>query len=150
MSKATIYVDTREQKPYKFRGCIVEHRTLKTGDYSVKSGLGKNGIVLERKSLNDLFSTLTNTSNRKRFEDELSRMNDYGFKAIVIEGGVADVLHGHKRSAANGRLVLKYLLELCLKHKVTPLFCGCRIHAELVVFDLLTKYHENDPARRWW
>lgn len=150
MRKIKIFVDTREQKPYAFKGCITEPKVLKTGDYSVQGGNGRNGICIERKTLDDLFGTLTKKDNQKRFEDELKRMDKFGFKAVVIEGDVSDIVRGHKRSGANGRLILAYLLELCLKYQVCPLFCGNRAQAEQVTKDLLVKFAQEDVARRWW
>lgn len=150
MAKPTIYVDTREQDPYTFKGYVVEERALKTGDYSVKGGLGKNGICLERKAMPDYFSTLTKKDNLARFKKELKRMEPFGFAAVLVEGTPMDVIRGTPRSAASGRLLLKLFMDLCLKYRVSPIFCGTREVAEQIALDLLTTYVNEDVARRWW
>lgn len=81
--------------------------TLCEGDYSLPGFArwkplddagewrGEQWAVIERKSLNDAISTVVGggtdalgeaTANRDRFSEELTRMRDYAFRAIVIEG----------------------------------------------------------------
>jgi DNA excision repair protein ERCC-4 len=54
---------------------------LPTGDYSIEGHTSE--IAVERKSLNDLFSTLS--SGRERFERELQRLSTFKVAHIVIE-----------------------------------------------------------------
>ena len=88
----TILVDTREQRPYQFPRQVVA--TLPTGDYSlvVKSAAGtqQHGIVVERKTKEDLFSSLG--QRRARFEREMQRMAGYDYAALVIEATLDDLL----------------------------------------------------------
>lgn len=92
--KMTIFYDTREQLPYDFmnvREPVVEYdvvkRSLKDGDYQVLRPFcdetKSNTLVLERKSLEDLHGTVGR--GRARFERELARFDEYGYKALVIE-----------------------------------------------------------------
>jgi ERCC4-type nuclease len=87
-------VDNREQQPYQFAGfradkrqgggpLVVETRTtcLQTGDYQLEEFEGR--VAVERKSLNDLFHTLS--QGRDRFERELSRLNDFEVAAVMVE-----------------------------------------------------------------
>lgn len=62
----TILVDTREQKPY----WDINRTTLIVGDYTTKKL--KNIYHIERKSLQDLYGTLTSGNNRFKYELFLS------------------------------------------------------------------------------
>jgi len=90
----TVLVDNREQQPYVFAGfradkrqgggpLVVETRTvcLNTGDYSLDGY--QDRVAVERKSLNDLFHTLS--QGRDRFERELARLNEFEVAAVMVE-----------------------------------------------------------------
>jgi len=87
----TIIRDHREKLPYDFASVvkpvlpfIVQAGHLDTGDYSLKGPeLPQDRIVIERKTLSDLYSTLG--SHRERFEAEFQRLSLYGYAALVIE-----------------------------------------------------------------
>lgn len=74
-------VDTREQQPYSWRGVECLRQTLPTGDYSV-AGL-ENTVVVERKSLEDFYSCLTD--GRERFENVLHRLAAIRYPLVVVE-----------------------------------------------------------------
>jgi len=90
--RPVILIDTREQDPFSFKSYPnwisgEKKATLKTGDYSV---VGMEDIlVLERKSLNDIVSTLAH--NRTRFFNECERMTQFRHKAIIIEASYQDL-----------------------------------------------------------
>jgi DNA excision repair protein ERCC-4 len=90
----TIKQDTREQLAYTFecvREPMVPYRVLRTtlseGDYQVtrthRGASPADTIALERKSLEDLHGTVGR--GRARFERELTRLQPYGYAAIIIE-----------------------------------------------------------------
>lgn len=89
-----VVIDTREQLPFTFEGmtCDVidggkplivttQRGTLRSGDYSLLGFESK--VAIERKSLADAYSTLS--QGRDRFERELVRLSAYQFAAVVIE-----------------------------------------------------------------
>ncbi len=95
VSPFTIIVDTREQVRYDFDaiparlsdggGSVVTRvvrRALKSGDYSIE-GM-ENRVVVERKSLADLYGTLG--CGRNRFMRELERLAELEYAAVVVEG----------------------------------------------------------------
>lgn len=90
--KPVVLVDTREQAPMDFGRfdnwfAGAKPATLETGDYSIQ---GMESLVtLERKSLNDLVSTLMH--NRPRFFRQLERMQAYPYRAILVEASYTDV-----------------------------------------------------------
>ena len=93
-------VDTREQRPLDLKAACkdtyrVEKASLATGDYSV-AGLEHDGVVIERKSLDDLVACVGN--ERKRFEAELRRMQGFRAKLVLVESLYCDVEGGGWRS----------------------------------------------------
>jgi len=94
-----VIVDTRETRPlvfpkgYSFIEDII-NKKCDVGDYMVEF---KDGYVppfsVERKSLGDLFGTLT--SNYDTFKREINRAHDSGtILVIVIENNIFDVRRG--------------------------------------------------------
>lgn len=100
----TIVRDQQEKAPYQFAGLkadskqqykplvvSVESVHLLTGDYSIK-GL-ESIICVERKSKEDLFSTLRDEEHRERFKREHERMATFAFAVVVIEAGWESILN---------------------------------------------------------
>ena len=98
----TILVDSREQKPYTFKGLTADARhrhrpmvvetewfALKQGDYSIKGYEDK--ITVERKSLADLYGTVGQGHDRFRREHE--RMAELDRAFVIIEGTWEDILN---------------------------------------------------------
>lgn len=90
----TLLIDNREQQPYAFAGLradmrqgggplVIETKTmcLQSGDYSLEGY--EDRVAVERKSLNDLFHTLS--QGRDRFERELARLNEFDTALVVFE-----------------------------------------------------------------
>lgn len=74
-----IAVDTREQKPIVFKNIQCEKRKIEYGDYSCDDILS-----VERKSLNDLISTLS--KGFERFQREIERAKEnYGYIVVVVD-----------------------------------------------------------------
>jgi ERCC4-type nuclease len=90
--RPVVLIDTREQAPFDFTAynnwiAGQSVATLPTGDYTV---LGMESVMaLERKSLNDLVSTLMH--NRERFIRACERLAELRYKAILIEATWEDV-----------------------------------------------------------
>lgn len=103
--RPTILVDTREQTPLSFSFPSIT-ATLSTGDYSVL-GLEDN-FTVERKSLSDLYGSLT--SGRERFSRELQRMRAFPFARLLIIGSVQEIEAGSSRHRGiNPRSILNSL-----------------------------------------
>lgn len=82
----TILVDTREQLPY----WSTNRKTLLVGDYTTEKLLGK--FHIERKSLMDLYGTLT--SGNQRFKAELFRAAYHRIEIVVfVEGSKDDFIN---------------------------------------------------------
>ncbi|MBL7217887.1 MAG: hypothetical protein ISS62_09380 [Desulfobacteraceae bacterium] len=90
--KPVVLVDTREQFPLSFAhfsNWIAETKKQKldAGDYSVE-GM-EHLLMLERKSLADLITTLM--QNRKRFFKSCERLSMYRWRALLVEASYEDV-----------------------------------------------------------
>lgn len=98
----TVIVDSREQHPYSFQGIrsdadkkyapIVVHREtagLKTGDYSIQ-GM-EHRVAVERKSLEDLYSTIS--QRRVQFEKEMERLSQMECAAVIVEASLSDICY---------------------------------------------------------
>jgi hypothetical protein len=106
-SPFTVVTDTREQLPYAFAdipadadeggdgGSATLHvptmrLALPVGDYSI---LGAPQVVVERKSKEDLYGSVSTTKARDNFEGRLRRMcDDYAFALVLVESEWSDLL----------------------------------------------------------
>lgn len=87
MDPRKIIIDTREQLPL-FENC--KRQTLIVGDYTTKLLLNK--MHIERKSLQDLYGTLT--SGNQRFKRELFRAAYHRIAIVVyVEGSFSDFIN---------------------------------------------------------
>ena len=145
--KFTIIRDTREQKGkgWEFRAsanCFkMEKKKLDVGDYAI-SGL-EDVIMVERKTLGDLWNTLGRTENYKRFLREMDRAKDHRLKYLVIEATLAEVNAGYKFSKVSPANIHAKLISLQVKHNVHVIFAGRKDVARAWVrrlFDKLFRY----------
>jgi len=95
-----VAIDQQEQAPWSFRGIVSRctsrsspadvlavktvRKHLVTADYSIEGEESK--IVIERKSKDDLYKTLTH--ERDRFVRELERMRDLPVAVIIVESSL--------------------------------------------------------------
>lgn len=131
----TIIIDTREQTPFLFPGQRTLKRKLKYGDYALQGLI--SFLVIERKSLPDLFGTISIRKNFERFKRELEGLRKVRFAFILIEGTSTDVLNGFSYSNANGGLLMDKLFRTCLEYDVMLIFGGARPMCERVALALL-------------
>ena len=84
-------------------------------------------IALERKSVSDLIGTLT--KGRERFEAELALLEQYRWKAILVEGRRGDVEAGIYRSLATPQSIMGSLRAIWMRFQVPTFWCdspeGC-------------------------
>lgn len=150
----TVVIDTRESAPYSFAGLKAdakdhcrplvipaEFHGLPTGDYSI-AGL-ESQVVIERKSLADLYSTLA--AGRERFEREHERMAEIvtggGFAAVVIEASWSQILnHPPQPSRLNPKTVFRTWLSWSVRYRVQWMAVDGRRLGEVTTFRLLEKF----------
>lgn len=91
------------QPPYTFDGIAADQGdgggllevpmivdTLPSGDYSLRGY--ENRIAIERKSVGDLFRTVS--QERKRFIAELERLNEFSIAFVMVEAEWSEILSG--------------------------------------------------------
>ena len=143
----TIIIDTREKNPFIFSSQkgIIEFKPLKTGDYSIKgmsSSDHHHSIVIERKSLTDLFGSCGN--NRKRFEKEIQRMSKFDYAEIVIESDLRACFHvPPPLSMMKPYSVYMTMLSWSQKYNVHVSWCTDRVFAEKHTFLTLTRFWKD-------
>lgn len=131
-SELEIFIDTREQDPFKFAGSIVNK--LDFGDYTA-SGEFYNKVFVERKGLGDFASSLS--SGIDRFENELKRASKFqSYIIMVVEGTISDVEKHVEKLNKNRRPNLSYafhnLRRLLLDYArgFQVVFCPNRLAAQ--------------------
>lgn len=138
-----IVIDSREQRPFAFRGrpVAVQVGTLEAGDYSVRGF--ERRIAVERKSLADLVMCLGR--ERERFERELVRLRGWGVAAVVVEEPVIALRTGRYMSGLDPAAAWQSVVALSSRFRVPFFWCAGREDAESVTFDILRHYARD----RW-
>ena len=128
-----VLCDTREQRCLDFSSFPgvtgVRHIKLDFGDYAVEfegklAGM-KAPIVWERKSMGDLWGTMT--SGYPRFRREMERAKEAKTKLVLaVEADYADVLNGFDRSEFTGDSMVQKLATLWAKYDLDCWYAGSR------------------------
>ena len=131
--------DSREQRGFEFAGRKIEIAALPVGDYSIKGLHERPEISLERKSLDDLASSLS--SGRSRFERELEKARNLcRYFSIIIEGSLDDIVKHKYRSEMQPKAIVQSLACYSVRFDIPIWFCGSRSYAERITESLLDKY----------
>lgn len=167
----SVIVDTRESAPFTFANLRanssrsyrplhvpVVRACLTTGDYSLvgfsvpSPANSFHAIVIERKSLADLFGSLAgpNGERRKRFKAEHERMQaDYilhgGQAHVVIEGRYDELDEFYEKNGQRGQTpegVRGTEVRWFARYGVPWHFAGSRTEAEKKTFRLLEHFWE--------
>lgn len=143
MKKFTILRDTREQegKGWYFRSSAncdgMECVKLDVGDYAIK-GL-EDKILIERKTVGDLWGTLGNQTNYQRFLRELERATNHRLKFLIIEGNLSDIDRGYVWSKVKPANIHAKLISLQVKHNMHVIFAGRSDQARIYTRNLMDK-----------
>ena len=129
-----VRIDTREQDPLEFQiGQLVkstEITTLPFADYWAEEDGHISNIVFERKSLPDLFSTLT--KGMVRFKKELYRAKAAKSRlVIIVEGTESQCYQGVPYSRVHGIQILRTIATLWVKSGVETWFFSSRADMKL-------------------
>lgn len=144
--RRTIIIDSREQQPYRFHGRTTKVRKLDVGDYSLE-GFTTGGVVVERKSFNDLFHTFTR--RRDAILRQIRRMgSEFRMAALVIEATPAMVADGHDLTRVSGSRLLETVLLECADAGVLPIFAGGRGGGRIATEAFLLAFERMRDERR--
>jgi ERCC4-type nuclease len=136
--KHIILADTREKSRLEFCHpdiAFTKKHKLDVGDYCIKFSDNSIPLVIfERKSIGDLFGTLTGSYDR--FKAEVIRSREAGITLIlIIEGTFSKVLKGYDHSNPrnprtkvhmDGLRIIRTLFSLWVRYDVVPVFCKDR------------------------
>ena len=155
----TVVVDSREQLPYEFSGMVgpagdmlaipTVVRGLASGDYSIE-GM-EDQLAVERKSMDDLFSSVT--WDRDRFEREIERMNSYRSAFVVIEATWPEIMNPVEHrpgwiNQAEPRSVEGTIVAWSIRYpNVHWWLCGDRRGAECRTFSILRKFWNGTESQ---
>jgi ERCC4-type nuclease len=147
----TILVDSREKIPYKFQKInadakdgrrpieiTTEWQLLETADYSIKGY--EQQVAVERKSIDDCFSTLG--KNRERFQKELRRLAAFESATVIIEAGWDEILFNSPDwSRLRPKVVFRSIIAWQQQYPTVHWWCvPGRRAAEVLTFRILSRY----------
>jgi ERCC4-type nuclease len=127
--KMTILVDTREQKQLEFKHKFIKEvktTCLNVGDYCASfSSVYDCPVAFERKSIADLYGTLS--QGYERFKREIERAKESNIKLIIIvEGSITKVLNGVPYSQRTPESIVYQLFTLRARYDIETVFCKDR------------------------
>jgi hypothetical protein len=121
-----VVVDTRERYPYRFANLAVERRreALPAGDYGVRDGDGELVAAVERKTLDNLATSLSDGG----LAFQMGRLAELPLAAVAVEGRYTALLtHAH----APAGWLADQLVRLQARYPQVPVvFLDSRRHAE--------------------
>lgn len=130
--KVRLVVDTREPWPHPWQEYLptlwtMERGLLETGDIAIAALI--EGVVIERKTAQDLASCMTN--GRDRFERELKRGRYTGRFIVIMEGSFNDLLVAARGMHPNSVVgtIASWTVRFC-----PFVFAGDRAHAANFAF----------------
>ncbi len=138
-------MDSREKFPYRFGPfqrwfAGIEPRALRVGDYSIE-GL-EDRIVVERKTVEDLFNCCSPLSSREAFVRACARLGKLEFAALVIEASPEEILEGMTCSGVHPNAVLGTVEALAVRWGIQPWFAGSPELGEELAACLLHKAYQ--------
>jgi len=139
-----IICDSREQNPFSFSSIIplpkIEYKGLKCGDYSIKNH--ENNIALERKSLEDLYSSFGH--GRVRLRKEFEKLAKLQFPALIIEADFKTIIRKPpERSSMNPKSIFRSILAWSVRWRIPVFPCPNRHFAERTTYLLLKFYWDQ-------
>ena len=146
MSEIIIIKDTREPEVGSWDAYFTApsvRGTLKTGDFSLLDY--DNKIAIERKELNDLIGCLT--TNRDRFERELTRAQSLDYFAVIVEGTYRQLAEGAYRSRMNPKSAWESVAAFEVRYKCPFYFMGSAEMAARKAESLLLKFHREQEKK---
>jgi len=145
-----LVIDTREQDPlFVGHGSIgkkdysgdllITREGLEVGDYGCRGwSFDKEGIIIERKSIPDLYSSMFVDWEREKVK--LKRIGQYFRKWLVIEGLESDVLRYKDFSGVSPNSMRGRLAEIELRLGIPVYYADGRLEAERFILYRLTKF----------
>lgn len=146
-NKEMIIVDTREQKPL-FTGSGTVRRKLLVGDYSTIKL--EHVFSVERKSLQDLYGTITKGHLRFRKEIVRAEANDIEL-VLVVEGTRKDFVNknfpGGAKRKMDGETLGKIIDTMSRRYNFKIYWCASVRSARMKTKKLLLNYKKHGRTK---
>lgn len=148
-----VLVDTREQRPYDFKGDLCAHfgvtietqrGTLDTGDYALVEH--PEIARIERKSLGDFVGSVTH--DHDRFFREMERLADYPIAAVIVEGELGEIVS--RTREAYPQSVVCSAMKIATDFRIPIIYAASRPWAEYHAAWMLRRAHEKRMEARPW
>ena len=127
-----VLVDTDEQHPYAFHGLVriggTIRRALPAGDYSIAEAPDLLGV--ERKRVEELYTTVSNPSERLRFLRELEGLLAFPYRCLVVEGTIQQSIAGGRLGQYHKNGLIDFLDALKARHAIQVIQADTREEAE--------------------
>lgn len=124
-----IKIDSREQQPLVFTSDLIsstEIGTIKCGDYGCIAQDGYElPIYFERKSINDLYGTLSKGYERFKKEIERSKLNNWQL-IIIVESSLTRILQGVNYSQRTPQSIVRQVFTILARYNIKTVFCTSR------------------------
>jgi ERCC4-type nuclease len=101
-------------------------------------------ILIERKSPEDFVGTML--AGHDRFDNECERMRPYGFKCIIVEAGLPEVVNYCKANGKNTSSVIGSIVAFQVRYGIQVFFAGDRRHAASYAYRLLERWVRDAAA----
>ena len=132
-----IIIDSREQLPLEFTGHETITRKLDEGDYNIKEL--KDKICIERKSLQDLYQSIT--SDHTRFKKEILRARAKGKTFyIFIEGNLIDFVNmkwSDRKLNTKPETLCKIITTMTSRYNLQIVECKSRTEMSKKIVELI-------------
>lgn len=129
-------------------GLVTERGTLDTGDYAVKISGRLAPIVVERKSIADLFGSYSGDAYRRE-KEKIERARVLGYRFILaVEGSCSEVRKGHRYFRAgewhqvekDGLSQIRQIETVSMRYGIEIRYCSGREDMAFMVQELLMTY----------
>jgi hypothetical protein len=138
-----VLVDTDEQHPYDFRGLIriagTSRQTLPAGDYAIAEAPGL--WCVERKRVEELYTTVSNPSDRLRFLRELEALLAFPHRCLVVEGTIQQSIAGGRLGQYHKNGLIDFLDAMKVRYGMQIIQADTREEAEERVANLAALHY---------
>jgi hypothetical protein len=138
-----VLVDTNEQHPYDFRGLVriagTSRHTLPAGDYAIAEAPGL--WCVERKRVEELYTTVSNPSDRLRFLRELEGLLAFPHRCLVVEGTIQQSIAGGRLGQYHKNGLIDFLDAMKVRYGMQIIQADTREEAEERVANLAALHY---------
>jgi hypothetical protein len=138
-----VLVDTHEQHPYDFHGLVriagtVRH-TLPAGDYAIAEA--PELWCVKRKRVEELYTTVSNPSDRLRFLRELEGLLAFPHRCLVVEGTMQQSIAGGRLGQYHKNSLIDFLDAMKARYEIQIIQADTREEAEERVANLAALHY---------